>query len=99
MLDLMLYERRHVERRPVATDVHIAVAGIRKRARALNLSSRGVFIAGLHPELERGTLVELVFHVPVEGLIRLHRKRAVVTHASAQGVGLRMAAATPASPR
>lgn len=99
MLGLMHYERRHAERRPVATHVHIDVGGTRKRARAINLSSRGVFIAGQHPELAAGTLVELVFHVPVQGLIRLHRKRAVVTHASVRGVGLRMAAATPASPR
>ncbi|NGP53661.1 PilZ domain-containing protein [Thioalkalivibrio sp. XN8] len=95
----MLYERRHAQRRPVATNVHIDVGGIRKQARALNLSARGVFIAGQHPELATGTLVELVFHVPVQGLIRLHRKRAVVTHATARGVGMRMAALTPASPR
>ncbi len=95
----MQYERRHAERSPVATHVYIDVGGTRRRVRAVNLSPRGVFIAGMHPELETGTLVNLVFRVPVDGLIRLHRKRAVVTHASVRGVGLRMAAAIPASPR
>lgn len=96
MLGRMQYERRQAERRPVATDVHINVAGARKRARAVNLTSRGVFIAGWHPDLETGTRVELVFHVPLDGMIRLHRKRAVVTHNSVRGVGMRMAPLTPA---
>lgn len=86
----MQHERRHTQRNEVATDVYIDVDGIRHRGRALNLSARGVFIAGVQPGLDTGRVVELVFPVPVQGLIRLHRKRAVVAHASLRGIGMRM---------
>lgn len=83
-------ERRHGQRQPVATDVYIEVDGLRARGRARNLSPRGVFIEGEYPGLAAGRIVELVFPVPVQGLIRLHRKRAVVAHASTEGIGMRM---------
>lgn len=86
----MQHERRHSERSEVATDVYLDVDGTRLRGRALNLSPRGVFIAGVQPQLEAGRVVDLVFPVPVQGMIRLHRKRAVVAHASPRGIGMRM---------
>lgn len=86
----MQHERRNSERNQVATDVYIEIDGARRRGRALNLSSRGVFIEGTHPGLEAGRIVDLVFPVPVQGLIRLHRKRAIVAHASVRGIGMRM---------
>ncbi len=86
----MQHERRHTGRSEVATDVYIDVDGIRHRGRAINLSPSGVFIAGVQPDLDAGRVVDLVFPVPVQGLIRLHRKRAVVAHTSARGIGMRM---------
>lgn len=86
----MHHERRSAERNQVATDVYIEIDGARRRGRALNLSPRGVFIEGVYPGLEAGRIVDLVFPIPVQGLIRLHRKRAVVAHASLRGIGMRM---------
>jgi hypothetical protein len=84
-------ERRRTTRQRVATDVYIDVDGERLRGRALDMSACGVLVAGLQAGLEAGRTVSLVFPVPVQGLIKLHRKRAVVAHVSKRGVGLRMA--------
>jgi hypothetical protein len=84
-------DRRRMPRQRVATDVYIDVDGQRIRGRALDLSARGVLVAAPQPGLEAGRTVSLVFPIPVQGLIKLHRKRAVVAHVSKHGIGLRMA--------
>ena len=91
--NMLHHERRCSPRQKVATDVYIDMDGQRLRGRAVDLSARGVLVAGQHPGLAAGRVVSLVFPIPVQGLIKLHRKRAVVAHVSQHGVGLRMATA------
>lgn len=95
---MMHCERRRSARRRVSTDVYIDVDGQRFRGRALDLSAGGVFVAGAQAILEAGRAVSLVFPLPVQGLIKLHRKRAVVAHVSKHGIGLQMAS-SGSSPR
>ncbi len=84
-------ERRLLQRNAVATDVYVGARGKpMRRYRASNLSALGVFIEGQHLDLEIGSLVSLVFPIPINGLIRLHRKKAVVAHVSMHGAGLMM---------
>lgn len=84
-------ERRLLQRNAVSTDVYVSGRGQRpRRFRASNLSALGVFLEGAETGLETGQVVHLVFPVPVQGVIRLHRKKAVVAHVSSRGAGLMM---------
>jgi len=86
-------DRRGAQRSRVANAVYVDLPGSRRRLRACNLSRRGVFIEGWDPELEIGRIVSLVFPVTVQGVIKVHRKQAVVVHVSDLGAGLHMAPA------
>ncbi|MCC5861699.1 MAG: hypothetical protein JJT93_07290 [Gammaproteobacteria bacterium] len=84
-------ERRLLQRNAVATHVYLSGRTQRpRRFKASNLSALGVFIEGADTGLETGQVVNLVFPVPVAGIVRLHRKKAVVAHVSARGAGLMM---------
>ncbi|TVS08754.1 MAG: hypothetical protein EA417_22025 [Gammaproteobacteria bacterium] len=83
-------DRRRSGRNRVATDVFLIVDGERRLHRASNLSARGVFIEGAGIDLLPGHHIELVFPLPVGGIIKLHRKRGIVAHVSAAGTGLRL---------
>jgi hypothetical protein len=84
-------ERRLLERSKVSTVVYLSVPGSRyHRCRAKNLSAMGVFLEMNSLGLPAGTVVNLVFAVTLSNTIRLHRRRAIVTHISERGAGLMM---------
>jgi hypothetical protein len=84
-------ERRLLERSKVSTTVYLAVPGCRfKRCRARNLSAMGVFLQIRSLGLPAGTVVSLIFAVSLGSVVRLHRRKAVVAHVSADGAGLMM---------
>jgi PilZ domain len=84
-------ERRLLERSKVSTTVYLSVPGGRlQRCRAKNLSAMGVFLEIRSLGLPAGTVVNLVFAVSVRGIVRLHRRKAVVAHVTRSGAGLMM---------
>jgi hypothetical protein len=84
-------ERRLLERNKVSTTVYVDVPGSKSiRCRATNLSSMGVFLQLNAPGLPSGTVVNLVFAVDLGDTVRLHRRKAVVTHVADGGAGLMM---------
>ena len=87
----MAMERRLLARNKVATIVYLSVPGGRfHRCRARNLSAMGVFLEIRAMGLPAGTVVNLVFAVSLGNTIRLHRRRAIVTHVNDRGAGLMM---------
>lgn len=52
----------------------------------------GVFLEIKSLGLPAGTVVNLVFAVNLGGVVRLHRRKAVVAHVSEDGAGLMMQA-------
>ena len=86
-------ERRLLARSKVSTTVYLSVPGGRfQRCRARNLSAMGVFLEIESLGLPAGTVVNLVFAVNLDGIVRLHRRKAVVAHISERGAGLMMQA-------
>lgn len=86
-------ERRLLARSKVSTTVYLSVPGGRlHRCRARNLSAMGVFLEIKSLGLPAGTVVNLVFAVRVGGIIRLHRRRAIVAHVNEHGAGFMMQA-------
>jgi hypothetical protein len=84
-------ERRILERNKVSTPVYLTVPGAKSvRCRAKNLSRKGVFLETKAAWLPAGTVVDLVFTVEVGNTVRLHRRKAVVTHVAKRGAGLMM---------
>ena len=84
-------ERRLLARNKVSTIVYLSVPGGRfHRCRARNLSAMGVFLELKAMGLPAGTVVNLVFAVTLGSTIRLHRRRAIVTHINERGAGLMM---------
>lgn len=84
-------ERRLLERSKVSTTVYLGTPGSRlTRCRARNLSAMGVFLQIRSLGLPAGTVVSLVFAVSLGNVIRLHRRKAVVAHVTAEGAGLMM---------
>ncbi len=87
----MTTERRLLARNKVSTVVYLSVLGGRfQRCRAKNLSAMGVFLEIKAMGLPAGSVVNLVFAVTLGSTIRLHRRRAVVTHINESGAGLMM---------
>lgn len=92
-------ERRLLERNKVSTTVYLSVPGGRlQRCRARNLSAMGVFLEIKSLGLPAGTVVNLVFAVSLGSTIRLHRRKAVVTHISEGGAGLMMQGSSSVRP-
>ena len=84
-------ERRLLGRNKISTTVYLAVPGSKSiRCHATNLSSMGVFLQLNTPGLPAGTVVSLVFAVDLGATVRLHRRKAVVTHVAEGGAGLMM---------
>lgn len=84
-------ERRLLERNKVATTVYLSVPGGKlHRSCARNLSAMGVFLEIDSLGLPAGSVVDLVFAVNLGVTVRLHRRKAVVTHVSRNGAGLLM---------
>ena len=82
-------ERRLLERNRVSTTVYLSVPGGRmQRCKARNLSAMGVFLEIKSLGLPAGTVVNLVFAVNLGDTVRLHRRKAVVTHVTSNGAGL-----------
>jgi len=54
----------------------------------------GVYLEIKSLGLPPGTVVNLVFAVTVGGVVRLHRRRAIVAHVNERGAGLMMQAQT-----
>ena len=89
-------ERRLLERSKVLTTVYVAAPGASfVRCRATNLSAMGVFLQINKLGLPAGTQVSLVFAVDLGNTVRLHRRKAVVTHVAARGAGLMMQRNSP----
>jgi hypothetical protein len=90
-------ERRLLERSKVSTNVYLSVPGANSiRCRATNLTARGVFLQINSLGLPAGTEVSLVFAVELGDMVRLHRRKAVVTHIANRGAGLMMQGYLPA---
>lgn len=84
-------ERRLLERDRVSTTVYLAAPGMDSiRCHATNLSAMGVFLKNYSLGLSAGTKVDLVFAVDLGDTVRLHRRKAVVTHIAERGAGLMM---------
>ena len=84
-------ERRLLERNKVSTTVYLSVPGGRmQRCKARHLSAMGVFLEIKALGLPAGTVVNLVFAVNLGDTVRLHRRKAVVTHVTTSGAGLMM---------
>ena len=84
-------DRRLLERNKVSTTVYLAAPGANPvRCHATNLSAMGVFLRMNSLGLPAGTVVSLVFAVDLGNTVRLHRRRAVVTHVAERGAGLMM---------
>ena len=84
-------ERRLLERNKVSTTVYLATPGAHSiRCLATNLSPMGVFLQINALGLPAGTVVSLVFAVDLGDTVRLHRRKAVVTHVAERGAGLMM---------
>ena len=84
-------ERRLLERSKVSTTVYLSAPGGRfQRCRARNLSAMGVFLEIEALGLPAGTVVNLVFAVKLDDVVRLHRRKAVVAHVNEGGAGLMM---------
>ena len=84
-------ERRLLERNKISTTVYLSVPGEKSiRCRATNLSTMGVFLQINSLGLPAGTVVNLVFAVDLGNTVRLHRRKAVVTHVADRGAGLMM---------
>lgn len=84
-------ERRLLERNKISTTVYVAAPGAKTiRCRATNLSTMGVFLQTNALGLPAGTVVNLVFAVDLGNTVRLHRRKAVVTHVADRGAGLMM---------
>ncbi len=92
-------ERRRVGRGRVDSDVFLLIDGERRRHRASNLSAGGIFLEGAGRDLAVGHRVELVFPVTLRGVIRLHRKYAIVAHVTRSGVGMRLLDSPSPGPR
>jgi hypothetical protein len=91
-------ERRLLERNKVSTTVYLAAPGANSiRCRATNLSAMGVFLQINALGLPAGTVVSLVFAVDLGDTVRLHRRKAVVTHVAKRGVGLMLQGRSPVS--
>ena len=84
-------ERRLLERNRVSTTVYLSVSGgSLHRCKARNLSAMGVFLEIKSLGLPAGTVVNLVFAVNLGPTVRLHRRKAVLTHVTEGGAGLMM---------
>jgi hypothetical protein len=84
-------ERRLLERNKVSTTVYVTMPGESSiRCRATNLSAMGVFVQINTLGLPAGTEVGLVFAVDLGNTVRLHRRKAVITHVARRGAGLMM---------
>ncbi|MGD8341458.1 MAG: PilZ domain-containing protein [Gammaproteobacteria bacterium] len=84
-------ERRLLERNKVSTTVYLSAPGSSSiRCRAINLSAMGVFVRINSLGLPAGSQVDLVFAVNLGNTVRLHRRKAVVTHVEKRGAGLMM---------
>jgi hypothetical protein len=84
-------ERRLLERSKVSTTVYLSVPGGRlQRCRARNLSAMGVFLEIEALGLPAGTVVNLIFAVNLDDVVRLHRRKAVLAHVTHMGAGLMM---------
>lgn len=89
-------ERRLLERNKVSTTVYLAAPGASSvRCRATNLTAKGVFLQINSLGLPAGTAVSLVFAVDLGNTVRLHRRKAVVTHVAKAGLGLTMQGLAP----
>jgi hypothetical protein len=84
-------ERRLHARHRAKTSVYIVLpGGVRRLARAVNLSANGVFIRSPLMNLRKGQQVELAFAIDLGNVTKLHRRSAVVAHISGGGTGLMM---------
>ena len=86
-------ERRERKRFQAVSDVYLAGQGMVKRFKARNHSADGVFLelcADSLKGLTPGSELELVFVFDRGRLVRLQRRKAVVSHLSEDGAGLQL---------
>ncbi len=85
-------ERRSRRRYAANAELYLAGWGAR-RFRSTNHSAEGLFLeldADVLGGLSGGMTLELVLVAGSGRLVRLHRRRALVTHLNPRGVGLRL---------
>ncbi len=83
------FERRRSHRRRARVSIYVTLPGQkRQRCTTENLSAGGVFIRTDDRHVPQGVTAELVFVIRRGSVARLHRRWAVVTHASHRGAGL-----------
>lgn len=84
-------ERRLLERNKVSTTVYLPVPGGKiSRCRARDLSATGVFVELKSLGIPAGSIADLVFAASLNDTVRLHRRKAIVTHICDDGAGLMM---------
>jgi len=82
-------ERRSRVRKTANACVYISCPGCRFQAcRTRNLSAYGVYVEIGRLPVSRGVSVDLIFVLPAGRVLRIHRRRARVSHVSRTGVGL-----------
>lgn len=94
-------EHRRQTRHRVNTVVFVRPSGQPNaiRARALNLSTDGVFIETLREGVLPNTQADLVFVINLGSVIKLHRRQARAVHLTAAGTGFQLVAPSPSRAR
>ncbi len=82
-------ERRLNTRQKAVTRVYLRVPGGRlRRCKTANLSPAGVFVEADSLDLPRGQLVDLIFVLGLQPVIKIKRRKAIVAHVSRRGAGM-----------
>lgn len=82
-------ERRQNLRKQSVVKVYLSWSGQELQCcRVKNLSATGAFIDVGPLRIPEDRIIKLVFVLPIESLIKIHRLSAIVVHRSQQGLGL-----------
>ncbi len=82
-------ERRLNTRQKAVTRVYLRIPGGKlRRCKTANLSPAGVFVEADTLDVPRGQLVDLIFVLGLQPVIKIKRRKAIVAHVSGRGAGM-----------
>lgn len=82
-------ERRLNTRQKAVTRVYLRIPGGKlRRCKTANLSPAGVFVEADTLGVPRGQLVDLIFVLGLQPVIKIKRRKAIVAHVSGRGAGM-----------